>query len=38
MQMLDWFLIIFVLVVAFGTAWFFYVMMEKDDDGYQGDE
>jgi len=32
MQALDIFLIVFVLIVAFGTAWFFYAMMENDED------
>jgi len=38
MQMLDWFLVIFVLMVAFGSAWFFYAMMEDENDDRQGDK
>jgi len=34
MAILDIFLIAFVLIVAFGSAWFFYMMMEREDDGY----
>lgn len=34
MQTIDIILLAFILFVAFGTAWFFYVMMEREDDGY----
>lgn len=34
MPIIDIFLVMFVLIVAFGSAWFFYVMMEREDDGY----